>query len=224
MAKIKITKNGPYIVSGKLPMQEENPVYGEEGYPEKWQKGKEYPAVEQYALCRCGRSENKPYCDGSHSHGFECTETADDIPYDEKAEKTDGPELVLSDAREFCVGASFCDRAGGTWQLTQESDDPKSKKIAIEEACNCPSGRLVMHDKKTGLAIEPEFEPSISFIEDPNQEISGPIWVKGGVPIESAEGKEYEKRNRVTLCRCGKSSNKPFCDGTHKRIEFKSTN
>jgi CDGSH-type Zn-finger protein len=50
----------------------------------------------------------------------------------------------------------------------------------------------------------------------PNGEFNGPIWVRGGIPIESAKDEIYEIRNRVTLCGCGRSSNKPFCDGTHR--------
>jgi len=48
----------------------------------------------------------------------------------------------------------------------------------------------------------------------------GPIWVKGGVPVESADASVFENRNRVTLCRCGGSKNKPFCDGTHLKDRF----
>jgi CDGSH-type Zn-finger protein len=44
--------------------------------------------------------------------------------------------------------------------------------------------------------------------------------VKGGVAVESADGEAYEARNRVTLCRCGRSNNKPFCDGTHVDVRF----
>jgi hypothetical protein len=69
--------------------------------------------------------------------------------------------------------------------------------------------------KKTKKTIEPEFEKSIGLIEDPAVGVSGPIWVRGGIPVESADGKTYKVRNRVTLCRCGKSSNKPFCDSSH---------
>jgi len=90
------------------------------------------------------------------------------------------------------------------------------KRIAIEEAGNCPSGRLVIWDKKE-KAIEPEFEPSIVLVEDPQEDMSGPIWVRAGIPVESADGSTYEIRNRVALCRCGKSSNKPFCDGGHSK-------
>ena len=63
--------------------------------------------------------------------------------------------------------------------------------------------------------FEPPFDPAIGLIEDPVIKVSGPIWVKGGIRIESSDGSSYEIRNRVTLCRCGQSQNKPFCDGTH---------
>ena len=135
-------------------------------------------------------------------------------PYENQAEKIDGPALELTDVQELCAAARFCDRAGGVWNLTKQSGDSEAKRIAIEEAGNCPSGRLVVWDKE-GKAIEPKFEPSIGLVEDPQEGMNGPIWVRGGIPIESADGSTYEIRNRVALCRCGKSSNKPFCDGSH---------
>jgi hypothetical protein len=91
----------------------------------------------------------------------------------------------------------------------------RQKKIAIRQACDCPSGRLVVFEKGTGKAIEPEFEPSISLTKWQGEEFPGPFWVKGNVEIESHDGRKYEKRNRITLCHCGKSRNKPFCDGSH---------
>ena len=90
---------------------------------------------------------------------------------------------------------------------------PGFKKIAIEEAANCPSGRLVVWDKQSN-PIEPDYEPSIVVTEDADG-APGPLWIRGEVEIESADGRIYEKRNRVTLCRCGKSQNKPLCDGSH---------
>jgi len=105
--------------------------------------------------------------------------------------------------------------------LVQVSMDPKARQMAIEIAGQCPTGRLVVCEKRTGKPIEPNFEKSITVLEDPGRHCSGPLWVKGGIPIQSADGTEYEVRNRVTLCRCGKSSNKPFCDGTHISIRFK---
>jgi hypothetical protein len=73
---------------------------------------------------------------------------------------------------------------------------------------------------KEGKPIEPPFIPSISLIEEPARKGSGPLWVKGGIPVESADGTTYEVRNRVTLCRCGASRNKPFCDGSHIPVHF----
>jgi len=72
-----------------------------------------------------------------------------------------------------------------------------------------------------GIYIEKKYNPSISITEDKPAGVSGPLWVKGNVEIESSNGKAYEKRNRVTLCRCGKSKNKPFCDGSHIAEGFK---
>ncbi|NLX72812.1 MAG: CDGSH iron-sulfur domain-containing protein, partial [Bacteroidales bacterium] len=68
--------------------------------------------------------------------------------------------------------------------------------------------------------IEPEYEPSIDIIQDCQRSVSGGIFVKGGIPIESSDGSAYEVRNRVVLCRCGKSKNKPFCDATHILVDF----
>ena len=86
-------------------------------------------------------------------------------------------------------------------------------KIAIQEAADCPSGRLVLWDRQ-GKPIEPDLGPSIVITKD-EEGIPGPIWVRGEILIKSADNGKYEKRNRVTLCRCGKSNNKPLCDGTH---------
>jgi len=214
--KVVVTKNGPYLVSGSLPLDEEMIVSDSEGHPVRWSRGHHYPDREKYALCRCGQSLKEPFCDGRHAKiGFDGTETASRRKYIEQAEKTSGPNLVLTDAQELCASARFCHRAGGVWKLTKDSDDAKSKEIAIQEACNCPSGRLVVWDKTTGKPIEPRFEPSISLAKDPEEKVSGPIWVKGGVLLESSDGTKYEIRNRVTLCRCGRSGNKPFCDGSH---------
>lgn len=220
-AKIVITKNGPYEVSGGLFLDKQIIVPDEDGMPAMWKKGDKYRVEESYKLCRCGKSKNMPFCDVTHvKTGFKCTETASNEKYLFQAEVLEGPALDLFDASVLCAGAGFCDRAGGTWELTKNSNNKESKKLAIQQCCDCPSGRLVAWDKKTGKAIEPKFEMEISLIEDPPSGVSGPIWVKGGVQIESEDGKKYETRNRVTLCRCGKSKNKPFCDGSHIDSHF----
>ena len=159
---------------------------------------------------------NKPFCDGTHLKvNFDGTETSDNEPFEKMAKAIDGPELKLKDAEILCASARFCHRGGDIWQEIPESDKPQIKQNSINNACDCPSGRLVVIDKKTGKTIEPILEKSIGFIKDPSKGVDGPLWIRGGIPIYSAEGKLYEVRNRVTLCRCGKSTNKPFCDSSH---------
>jgi len=53
---------------------------------------------------------------------------------------------------------------------------------------------------------------------------NGPLSVKGPFKIVDAEGNTYDTggRKRVALCRCGASTTKPFCDGTHSRIGFEA--
>lgn len=219
--KIVISKNGPYLVSGNLPLGIEIAQVGAEREPEQWVQDKQYPAKERYALCRCGQSGNKPFCDNTHaSAGFDGTEIASRQPYAEQAETLTGPGLDLMDAESLCSAARFCHPKGGVWNLVRQSGDPDARKIAIREACDCPSGRLVAYDKKTQKPIDIGCASALSLIEDPQVRASGPIWVKGGVVIESADGQLYEPRQRVTLCRCGKSTNKPFCTGSHIKARF----
>jgi CDGSH-type Zn-finger protein len=214
--KIRVSKDGPYIVSGGIPLSVKEIRNDEEGYCSTWHDVTTYPLREQYALCRCGHSKNKPFCDGTHSKiHFDGTETAVDEPYLGRADRITGPALSLTDAEGMCVHARFCMRAGGIWNLTRQSGNPEAKETAIKEAADCPSGRLVVWDKKTAKALEPEFEKSIVVIEHPPRNEHGPLWIRGGIPVESSDGHIYEVRNRVTLCRCGKSCNKPFCDGSH---------
>jgi len=214
--EIKVTENGPYLVSGRLPISEQIISVNREGVPVKWRSGKKYPLQEKRSLCRCGESKNRPFCDGTHAKiGFDGTEVASSEPYLKQAKIIQGPTLELTDVADLCASARFCHRAGEIWNLIPKSDGLDDRRVAIEEAGDCPSGRLVVRDKKTGKAIEPKLERSIGLVEDPQMECSGPIWVRGGIPIRSADGKIYKARNRVTLCRCGKSSNKPFCDSSH---------
>ena len=220
--KIKITKDGPYLVSGSVELEKHAIISDEKGIPKSWKLKEKYPRQETYALCRCGQSKNKPFCDGSHvKAAFDGTETADKSKYDQQSQTLEGPGLILDDAQKLCAVGRFCHRGGDVWDLVDLSDDPGTKEQAINNACDCPSGRLVARDKKSKKPIEPDLEKSISLIEDPFHKLSGPLWVRGGIPVESEDGTLYAVRNRVTLCRCGKSKNQPFCDGTHCIIRFK---
>ena len=214
--KIEILKDGPYLVSGGLPLSEQHIVTNEEGESLDYREGKKYPEQAQYALCRCGQSGNKPFCDGTHKKvQFDGTETASREPYIRQAEAIEGPTVQLTDAENLCAFARFCDPKGRIWNLVEQTDDPETRKIVEYEAGHCPAGRLVVWDRKTGKAIEPKFKPSLGLIEDTAKQLRGPIWVRGGIPVVAADGQTYEIRNRMTLRRCGRSANKPFCDGSH---------
>lgn len=164
-----------------------------------------------------------PFCDGMHiKTDFEGTETASTKPFLEQARTFEGHDITLKDAVDLCSVARFCHPKTGTWKLVVKSKKPEAKQEAIRQACSCPAGRLVIYDKKNGQPIENKHEPSITVTEDHQARCSGPLWVKGGIEIESESesGKKYEARNRVTLCRCGNSNNKPFCDGAHLTVNF----
>jgi CDGSH-type Zn-finger protein len=221
-AKVQITKNGPYLVTGALPLRKETIGTNPAGESVKWVEGKPIAAQATYALCRCGHSATKPFCDGSHAKvGFDGTETASREPYQKQAKLMEGPSLSLTDVENLCAFARFCDPNGQVWNQVNETDDPNTKKNFLRQVGECPSGRLVAWDNSTGKPIEPKYDLSIGLIEDPANQCAGPVWLKGGVQVIGADGFHYEVRNRVTLCRCGASQNKPFCDGMHASIKFK---
>ncbi len=65
--KVTVTRNGPYIVTGGVPLIVAEICNDNEGYCRTWKIVNRYPVKEEYALCRCGYSENRPFCDGTHA-------------------------------------------------------------------------------------------------------------------------------------------------------------
>jgi CDGSH-type Zn-finger protein len=219
---IKICRDGPYLVYGEPGMAEETITTDENGISVEYAKGRSFEIKGQpTCLCRCGESENAPYCDGSHEiFGFDGTETAGFDPILRNADTIKGPSLTLYDNEDFCAFARFCDAGDRVWNLVRESRKD-SGELAVRSACDCPAGRLIIMDKK-GRIIEKEHPVSIGILEDGGLKISGPLWIKGGIRVESADGRSYEVRNRQTLCRCGRSRNKPFCNGIHASMQFRA--
>lgn len=219
--RVVVTKNGPYLVSGSIPMARQTIVSDAEGGSEEWREGHVFPPQESYALCRCGHSANKPFCDGSHKKvGFDGTETASRVPYSELSQRLEGPVHSLTDAESLCAGADFCNPNGSVWNQVGQTDDAQVRANFLRQVHRCPSGRLVAWESASGAPLEPQLPKSIGVIEHPHEKASGPLWVRGGIPVVSADAFTYEVRNRVTLCRCGASKNKPFCDGSHYAIKF----
>ena len=81
-ARIQIQANGPYVVTGAVPLCEMEPVQTYNGEPIAWHRLRDLGEPQAaYALCRCGQSSNKPYCDGTHATvAFDGEETADRSP------------------------------------------------------------------------------------------------------------------------------------------------
>lgn len=220
--RVVVTRNGPYLVGGAVPLARQTIVPDSQGGSEQWRESHPFPAQESYALCRCGHSQTKPFCDGTHKKiGFDGTETASRQPYREQAQLTEGPALALSDAEVLCAFARFCDPHGQVWNQVERTDEAEVRTTFVRQVNNCPSGRLVAWDRSTGEPIEHRLPVSIGVIEDPPEGVSGPLWVRGGIPVIAADGYGYEVRNRVTLCRCGASRHKPFCDGSHAAVKFR---
>jgi CDGSH-type Zn-finger protein len=223
-ARVTVSENGPYIVTGGVPLAKQTIVADAEGGSEAWREGEAIRHRETYQLCRCGASGSKPFCDGSHaSIGFDGAETARRDAYLDQATVFDGPVLQLTDAEQLCAYGRFCDPNGQVWSQVERTGDPHVRAMFIRQVNDCPAGRLVAWDKTTGQPIEHELPVSIGVVEDPAQQCGGPLWLRGGIPVVAADGFEYEVRNRVTLCRCGESKNKPFCDGAHAAIKFQGS-
>ncbi|MDR0866288.1 MAG: CDGSH iron-sulfur domain-containing protein [Candidatus Symbiothrix sp.] len=219
---ILIQKDGPYLVYGKPPVNQEILTPDATGYSWTYKQGNTIENTEEpIALCRCGQSKHKPCCDGTHTYiEWDSEETAGKEPLLSGAKQFEGPEFILNDNKKYCAVARFCDGYGDIWHLIRKPATDVEKEIIKHQGTHCPSGRLVLVDAKTGEIYEPNLDPSIGILEDPVMKVSGPIWVKGGIRIQSADGSSYEIRNRVALCRCGHSSNKPFCDSTHIKVGF----
>jgi CDGSH-type Zn-finger protein len=217
--RIRVTKDGPYLVAGSVPIARQTIVTDEKCESIAWGAGERLPIRAGCALCRCGVSDSKPYCDGSHvAAGFDGTETASHATYEQAAVAIEGPRVTLLDQVDLCADARFCAAKGKAW-LRVERDDDESRAIVIEESDLCPSGRYTAVELDGGVH-EPALTPGIGLVEDPQAGVSGPLWVHGGIPVTAADGTAYPVRNRVTLCRCGASANKPFCDGTHIESGF----
>lgn len=222
---IKITKDGPYLVYGTPKINEAIILTDENGTCIEYGEGKVFEiktsSSSPISLCRCGQTKNSPFCDGTHSKiAFNGEETAKFEKVTDNAKIYHGAKCNLIDKEELCALARFCDANGSIWELVYKDDEYSCHEV-LKQAHLCPSGRLIITDKE-GNIIEEEYPEEISVLEDSGLKISGPIWVKGRIRVESADGASYEVRNRQTLCRCGNSSSKPFCDCTHKHIGFKA--
>lgn len=139
----------------------------------------------------------------------------------EAKEYTNG-EVTVVWKQDLCIHSANCVRG------LPNVFDPKARPwINIEGATTdelvaqvkkCPSGALSTYmnaEGKTAGADEVTSEQIVEIV--PN----GPLMVYGNLTVKHPDGSKDQKNKMAAFCRCGSSSNKPYCDGTHKKIDFK---
>ncbi|MDA3912206.1 MAG: CDGSH iron-sulfur domain-containing protein, partial [Bacteroidales bacterium] len=189
---IKTSKNGPLVVKNLKELTEAN---GNIFSLEK----------KTTALCRCGGSKHKPFCNGTHGK-VNWTDEKKEGRQPRKVDSYVGKKITIHDDRGICSHAGFCtDGLPKVFRMRTEpwinADEETVEKI-IETIKKCPSGALsysidgVLHNKFSE-------QPQVSITED------GPYYVKGTIELHDED--KPESNEHFALCRCGKSKNKPFC-------------
>jgi len=207
--KIACLPNGPYYLLNDMNPKVVPNIFKSNGDP--------CHTVGGVALCRCGGSKNKPFCDGTHgTNGFTDKKLADRTA--NKREPYIGKKITIHDDRGVCAHIGNCtDNLKSVFKLGVEpwiDPDGAAVEEIIETIKSCPSGAL-------SYSIEDvehnDFarEPKVTTLKN------GPYSVVGGIELLDQEMAEGTASEHYTLCRCGGSRNKPFCDGTHWSIGFK---
>ena len=213
---VTVTPGGPYLVPAGVPLRRRRIVTSAEGESVTWETTAEVPTDGDYELCRCGGSSNKPFCDGTHeTREWDATETATADTYDERAKTYPGTGVVVRDDRSICAHAGFCStRATNVWKSVADTSDTAVRSTVMAMVERCPSGALTYRLVPEGPDVEPQLPDAVLVVED------GPLEVTGRLGVVRADGAPMETRNRMVLCRCGQSGNKPLCDGSHAAAGF----
>jgi hypothetical protein len=115
--------------------------------------------------------------------------------------------------------SGFCsNRVTNVVEMVPHAEDTQVRSQIMAMIERCPSGSYTYAIEEGDQDIEPDLPQQIALTTERTSDgpIAGPLWVTGNIPIERADGQPFETRNRVTLCCCGLSKNKPLCDGAHR--------
>jgi CDGSH-type Zn-finger protein len=210
---IVIAKNGPYLVTNVAAVR--TPL------------GERLTLPPQLALCRCGASALKPFCDGSHAtSGF--TDDKDPKRVPDQRDTYPGEQVTIFDNRGICQHSGLCtDRLAAAFRTSQEPFvAPSGARMdeLVRAVRDCPSGALSLAFDRVEARDLVDWhgtrEQAIEITQD------GPYRVTGGLPLADSAGADLPQavgssREHYALCRCGHSQNKPFCSGMHWYSDFR---
>jgi CDGSH-type Zn-finger protein/truncated hemoglobin YjbI len=211
--RIVVADSGPYLVTNAAAVRS--------------YLGEPLPVPPQVALCRCGQSGDKPFCDGSHARaGF--SGAKDPKRVQDRRDTYPGVDVTVFDNRGICQHSGFCtDRLPTVFRTDAEPFvAPSGGRMdeIVRAVRDCPSGALSMAVDGTEARDLAEWHN----VRQPAIEVSldGPYRVTGGIPLADSAGAKVPRaagssREHYALCRCGHSQNKPFCSGMHWYIRFR---
>lgn len=209
---IELAPNGPYLVTNAERLVD-------------W-LGCAHRTAPQMALCRCGQSQLKPYCDGTHAQvGFRDEKSPDRQP--DRLDTYVGQQVTVLDNRGTCQHSGYCtDRLSTVFRLREEPFvHPSGGRMdeIVRAVRDCPSGALSYAldgvEEREAVDHHGSRAAAIEVTKD------GPYRITGRIPLRDTRGQDLGRnrgasREHYALCRCGQSQNKPFCSGMHWYVDF----
>lgn len=202
--EIEVSQDGPYLVKNLKDLRDAS--------------GNRIESKPAMALCRCGGSASKPFCDGTHQkNGFSGARLVDGSA--NKRDSYAAKRITIHDNRSLCAHSGRCTEGlASVFKYGSEPwIDPTGAEVEaiIKTIHSCPSGAL-SYTLDGVQAQDQNLSPSITLTPD------GPYAVAGHVKLFGQSCEQGAATEHYTLCRCGDSKNKPFCDGTHWSLGFKA--
>jgi CDGSH-type Zn-finger protein len=165
-------------------------------------------------ICRCGKSKNQPFCDGTHlKNNFNSQKELKE----EIIQVYNSKDVTVTFNRSICAGSAQCVKEFPTIYSSESSQDwinldTETTEEIIKSIEGCPSSALSysIEDKQI---MEDYKKENIHILKN------GPINVIGQVNLKIEHWSSFANKTKFTLCRCGASENKPFCDYSHASLK-----